>query len=46
MLFRSITHDAAYAFSVTSYAFPIQRAIRLTAAGRVDMFDPAQFGTR
>ncbi len=38
--------DAAYAFSVTSYAFPIQRAIRLTAAGRVDMFDPAQFGTR
>ena len=37
---------AQYAFSVTSYAFPIQRAIRLTPAGRVAMFDPAQFNTR
>ncbi len=37
---------ALYAFSVTSYAFPIQRAIRLTADGRVAMFDPAQFNTR
>jgi pseudaminic acid cytidylyltransferase len=37
---------AQYAFSVTSYAFPIQRAIRLTADGRVAMFDPAQFNTR
>lgn len=38
--------DADYAFSVTRYAFPIQRAIRLTPDGRVAMFDPAQFATR
>ncbi|MDH4393350.1 MAG: pseudaminic acid cytidylyltransferase [Aquabacterium sp.] len=37
---------AHYAFSVTSYAFPIQRAIRLTADGRVAMVDPSQFNTR
>ena len=35
-----------YAFSVTSYAFPIQRAIRITSTGRVDMFHPEHFGTR
>lgn len=37
---------ADYAFSVTRYPFPIQRAIRLTADGRVTMFDPAQFARR
>lgn len=35
-----------YAFSVTSYAFPIQRAIRLTPEGRVEMFNPEHFTTR
>lgn len=35
-----------YAFSVTSYAFPIQRAIRITPAGRVGMFSPEHFNTR
>lgn len=40
------TTDCEYAFSVTSYAFPIQRAIRLTAAGRVEMFHPEYFNTR
>lgn len=35
-----------YAFSVTSYAFPIQRAIRITDAGRVAMFNPEHFMTR
>ncbi|KXO06421.1 MULTISPECIES: pseudaminic acid cytidylyltransferase [Marinobacter] len=35
-----------YAFSVTSYAFPIQRALRITAAGRVAMFNPEHFQTR
>jgi N-acylneuraminate cytidylyltransferase len=35
-----------YAFSVTSYAFPIQRAIRLTAENRVAMFNPEHFYTR
>lgn len=37
---------AQYAFSVTSYAFPIQRAIYLSERGRVAMFDPKQFNTR
>ena len=35
-----------YAFSVTSYPFPIQRAIRITPQGRVEMFNPAQFNRR
>lgn len=37
---------SGYAFSVTSYAFPIQRAIRLTEQGRVEMFNPEHFNTR
>lgn len=37
---------ADYAFSVTSYAFPIQRAIRITADQRVEMFQPEHFDTR
>lgn len=37
---------ADYAFSVTSYPFPIQRAIRLTPDGRVAMFQPEHFNTR
>tara|TARA_R110002111_G_scaffold145581_1_gene212061 strand:- start:14290 stop:14991 length:702 start_codon:yes stop_codon:yes gene_type:complete len=36
----------SYAFSVTSYAFPIQRAIRITPEGRVTMFNPEHFQTR
>lgn len=35
-----------YAFTVTPYAAPIQRAVRITAAGRVQMFWPEQFNTR
>lgn len=35
-----------YAFSVTSYAFPIQRAIRITGQNRVEMFDSQYFNTR
>lgn len=35
-----------YAFSVTSYASPIQRAIRITPQGRVEMFHPELFNTR
>lgn len=38
--------EAAYAFSVTSYPFPIQRAIRLTPNGRMTMFQPEHFNTR
>lgn len=35
-----------YAFSVTSYAFPIQRAVRITPQNRVEMFAPDEFQTR
>lgn len=38
--------DAAFAFSVTSYDFPIQRALRMTPAGRVDPFHPEHRLTR
>jgi N-acylneuraminate cytidylyltransferase len=37
---------ADYAFGVTRYAFPIQRAIRITADQRVEMFQPVHFNTR
>lgn len=40
------TSGADYAFSVTSYAFPIQRAIRITADQRVEMFNSEHFDTR
>lgn len=40
------TSGAQYAFSVTSYAFPIQRAIRITPEQRIEMFNPEHFGTR
>lgn len=39
-------NSASYAFSVTSYAFPIQRAIRVTESGRIAMFHPEHFSTR
>ncbi|MEB3209502.1 MAG: pseudaminic acid cytidylyltransferase, partial [Synechococcus sp.] len=39
--FNVLQHSGAdYAFSVTSYAFPIQRAIRITEEKRVEMFNP------
>jgi N-acylneuraminate cytidylyltransferase len=41
-----LAEDCAFAFSVTSFPFPIQRAIRITAAGRVEMFQPEHFNTR
>ena len=37
---------AEYAFSVTSYVFPIQRAVRITLDQRLEMFQPEHFGTR
>lgn len=37
---------ADFAFSVTSYAFPIQRAIWLTNEGRVEMYQPENFNIR
>jgi N-acylneuraminate cytidylyltransferase len=36
----------SYAFSVTSYPFPIQRAIRITPNQRVEMFYPENFHSR
>lgn len=37
---------ADYAFSVTSFESPIQRAIRITPGGRVAMFQPENYETR
>ena len=37
---------AEYAFSLTNYAFPIQRAIRITENQRVEMLQPEHFITR
>lgn len=37
---------AAYAFSVTSYAFPIQRAIKIGTGVGVEMFYPEHLNTR
>lgn len=37
---------ASYAFTVTNYPFPVQRAIRITAAGRIEMLHPEHFNTR
>lgn len=37
---------AAFVFPVTTYAFPIQRAIRITPNGRLEMFHPEQYATR
>lgn len=33
-------NDLEYVFSATSYSFPIQRAIKLTSSGNVEMFAP------
>lgn len=38
--------NAAYAFSATSFAFPIQRAIKIKPSLGVEMFEPKQFNTR
>lgn len=35
-----------YAFTLTDYPFPIQRAVKLTLSGRVAMFQPEHFKTR
>ena len=41
-----LASDCDYAFSVTSYAFPIQRALRLGDDGGVEMFWPEHCTTR
>ena len=37
---------ADFAFSVTSYPFPIQRSIKVTQNGRIEMFQPEHFSAR
>ena len=37
---------ADYAISVTSFPFPIQRALRITRSKRVEMFNPEHLSTR
>jgi pseudaminic acid cytidylyltransferase len=45
--YETLAHsDAAFAFSVTSYAFPIQRAVRITPDRRVDAIYPEHRMTR
>jgi pseudaminic acid cytidylyltransferase len=41
-----LSSGANFAFSVSSYAFPIQRALRITSDQRVEMFQPEHFSTR
>ncbi|MFK4000673.1 pseudaminic acid cytidylyltransferase [Psychrobacter namhaensis] len=41
-----IEQDADYAFTVTSYAFPIQRAIKISPQLGIEMFDSKNFNTR
>jgi len=41
-----LTQDCDYAFAVTSYAFPIQRAVRINPEGRIEMLSPEHFHTR
>jgi N-acylneuraminate cytidylyltransferase len=39
-------NECKFVFSVTSFPYPIQRAIRLTNDGRVEMFNPEYVATR
>ena len=45
-LAQLVAQKADYAFSVTNYAFPIQRALKITSNQRVSMFQPEHFNTR
>ncbi|RVT84296.1 pseudaminic acid cytidylyltransferase [Rhodobacteraceae bacterium CCMM004] len=38
--------DHDYAIPVTTFAFPIQRAVRILPEGGLEMFDPATYSTR
>jgi N-acylneuraminate cytidylyltransferase len=43
---RLLASGKSFAFSVTSFPFPIQRALRLTADGGVEAIQPEHIGTR
>lgn len=38
--------DRSFVFSVTSYGFPIQRAVRINGSGGIEAFDERHFSTR
>ncbi len=38
--------DASYAFSVTTYSFPIQRALKISPEMRINAYDPLHIFTR
>lgn len=38
--------DIYYTFPVTSFPFPIQRAVKITSLGRLEMFHPEYYNTR
>lgn len=38
--------NADYAFTVTSFPFPIQRAVKINSAGTLEMFFPENYNTR
>lgn len=41
-----INNKRDFTFSVTSFSFPIQRALRISSQGRIEMFQPEHFNTR
>lgn len=43
---KLISSQKSFAFSVTSFSFPIQRAIRITAKGEVEAFLPEHINSR
>ena len=45
-LWKNEKHKAQWISTLTSYAFPIQRAIRITPVQRVEMFQPENFKSR
>lgn len=45
-LAQLVEYSSSFAFSVTSYGFPIQRALKINQNQRVEMFNPEHFSTR
>lgn len=41
-----VSTESEYAFTVTSFPFPIQRAVKITQSGRIEMYQPEHFNTR
>lgn len=41
-----LKEDCEYAFPVTRYSYPIQRALKITSDDRVEMFDKTQYEVR